>query len=208
MNEKIRVVAYIRVSTEQQSTDKNINDILRFVHDKDLNQLGKLEIVEEKISGSVHWKERKIFDVVNELKAGDYLIIPEISRLSRKSYEIFEILSILLQKKINVFALKENWQLDDSLQSQILAFAFSLSATIEKKLLQDRTREALKARKLAGVKLGRPIGSGKSKLDEFKIEIESMIKNGVTQSFIAKKYGLSAQAVYNWTRKNIIQIKN
>lgn len=208
MNEKIRVVAYIRVSTEQQSTDKNINDILRFVHDKDLNQFGKLEIIEEKISGSVHWKERKIFDVVNELKAGDYLIIPEISRLSRKSYEIFEILSILLQKKINVFALKENWQLDDSLQSQILAFAFSLSATIEKKLLQDRTREALKARKAAGVKLGRPVGSGKSKLDEFKIEIESMIKNGVTQAFIAKKYGLSAQAVYNWTRKNKLLIKN
>jgi len=201
MNEKYRVVTYIRVSTESQSTDKNINDILRFAHDK---QLGQVEIIEEKISGSVNWKNRKIYQIVQELQAGDYLLLPEISRLSRKSYEIFEILSILLQKKVNVFAIKENWELNDSLQSTIMAFAFGLSASIEKKLLQDRTREALRSRAAAGVKLGRPVGSGKSKLDDFRIEIESMLKNGVTQQFVAKKYGLSGQAVYNWTRKNKI----
>jgi DNA invertase Pin-like site-specific DNA recombinase len=198
MNEK-RVVAYLRVSTELQSTDKNINEILRFAHDK---KLGDVEIISEIISGSCHWKKRKIFQIIQELQAGDYLLLPEISRLSRKSYEIFEMLSILLQHKVNVFALKEKWELDDSLQSQIMAFAFGLSASISLKLLQERTREALQARKAAGVKLGRPVGSGKSKLDEYKLEIESMIKNGVSQQFVAKKYGVSGQAVYNWTKKN------
>jgi DNA invertase Pin-like site-specific DNA recombinase len=201
MNEKRRTIAYIRVSTTIQNTDKNINDILRFAHDK---KLGEVEIIEEIKSGSVHWKDRKIYQIVKELNAGDCLLIPEISRLSRRSYEIFEILSILLKNQILVYALKENWQLDDSIQSQILAFAFGLSASIEKKLLQDRTREALQARKLAGVKLGRPKGSGKSKLDEYKIEIESMLKNGVSQRYIAKKYNLTDQAVYNWTKKHLI----
>lgn len=201
MNEKRRTIAYIRVSTTIQNTDKNINDILRFAHDK---KLGEVEIIEEIKSGSVHWKDRKIYQIVQELNAGDCLLIPEISRLSRRSYEIFEILSILLKNQIFVYAIKENWQLDDSIQSQILAFAFGLSASIEKKLLQDRTREALQARKLAGVKLGRPKGSGKSKLDEYKIEIESMLKNGVSQRFIAKKYNLTDQAVYNWTKKHLI----
>jgi DNA invertase Pin-like site-specific DNA recombinase len=201
MNEKRRTIAYIRVSTTLQNTDKNINDILRFAHDK---KLGEVEIIEEIKSGSVHWKDRKIYQIVQELNAGDCLLIPEISRLSRRSYEIFEILSILLKNQIFVYAIKENWQLDDSIQSQILAFAFGLSASIEKKLLQDRTREALQARKLAGVKLGRPKGSGKSKLDEFKIEIESMLKNGVSQRYIAKKYNLTDQAVYNWTKKHLI----
>ncbi|MCX6152770.1 MAG: recombinase family protein [Candidatus Kapabacteria bacterium] len=200
MNNKNKVVSYLRCSTQEQNNEKNIAEILRFANDK---KLGNVEFIEEKISGSVHWKDRKIFNVVQELQAGDCLIISEISRISRRSYEIFEILSILLNKQIVVYSIKENWQLDDSLQSQIMAFAFGLSATIEKKLLQERTREALRARKAAGVKLGRKPGTGSSKLDKYRVEIESMIKNGVTKQFIAKKYGISGQGVYNWCKKNI-----
>ena len=200
MNEKIKVISYLRCSTQEQNNEKNINDVLRFAHEK---KLGNVEFIEEIISGSVHWKDRKISQIVQELKTGDCLIISEISRLSRRSYEIFEILSILLKKQIVVYSIKENWQLDDSLQSQIMAFAFSLSATIEKKLLQERTKEALRARKAAGVKLGRPVGSGSSKLDNYKLEIESMISMGVTKQHISKKYGISGQAVYNWCKKNI-----
>src|SRR5271165_3420732 len=96
-----------------------------------------------------------------------------------------EILSIALQKGLNVYALKGNWQLDNSIQSKIMAMAFSMAAEIERELISQRTREALAAKKKMGMKLGRPRGIGKSKLDQYRPEIEALLANGSTQKFIA-----------------------
>ena len=73
-----------------------------------------------------------------------------------------EILSIASRKQINIYAVKGNWQLDQSIQSKIMAMAFAMAAEIERDLISKRTKEALAARKRAGVKLGRPKGSGKA----------------------------------------------
>jgi DNA invertase Pin-like site-specific DNA recombinase len=61
-----------------------------------------------------------------------------------------EILSVASQKQIKVYAVKGAWQLDNSIQSRILAMAFSMAAEIERDLISQRTREALAARKKAG----------------------------------------------------------
>lgn len=75
--------------------------------------------------------------------------------------------------KINIYAVKGNWQLDQSIQSKILAMAFAMAAEIERDLISQRTKEALVAKKKAGIKLGRPIGGGSSKLDKHRTEIEA-----------------------------------
>ena len=82
--------------------------------------------------------------------------------------------------------------------------AFSMAAEIEHDLISQRTKEALRARKARGMKLGRPKGPGKSKLDQFRPEIEALLANGSTQRFIANRYGSTEANLCNWMKKREI----
>ncbi|KPA17354.1 resolvase domain-containing protein [Candidatus Magnetomorum sp. HK-1] len=197
-----KTIAYLRVSTIDQDIEKNKAEILKLANDK---KLGQVEFIEEKISGKISWKKRKIADILNSLKLGDNLIVSELSRLGRSMLECMEILSIASQKEINIYAIKGNWQLDNSIQSKIIAMAFSMAAEIERDLISKRTKEALTAKKLAGVKLGRPKGIGKSKLDQYRTEIEALLKNGSTQKFIARKYGTTETNLHHYLKKHNIK---
>jgi DNA invertase Pin-like site-specific DNA recombinase len=113
-----------------------------------------------------------------------------------------EILSIATQKGLKVFAVKGNWQLDSTIQSKIVAMAFSMAAEIERDLISQRTKEALAARRKAGVRLGRPRGVGKSKLDAFRAEITALLANGSPQKFIALRYHTSEANLSRWMKKH------
>jgi DNA invertase Pin-like site-specific DNA recombinase len=196
---RMETIGYLRVSTNEQDLDKNKADILHLANDKNL---GKVHWEEEKISGRVHWKKRKISDVIERLRPGDNLIVSELSRLGRSMLECMEILSIALHKGIHIHAIKGNWQLDNSIQSKIVAMAFSMATEIERELISQRTREALRTKILNGVKLGRPKGPGKSKLDQYRPEIEALLANGSAQKFIAKRYRTSESNLLRWIRKH------
>lgn len=199
MGKARKVIAYLRVSTIDQDTEKNQSDILKFANNR---AFGTVNFVEEKVSGKVSWKKRKIKDVIDNLKSGDKLIVPELSRLGRSALEIFEILAVTKEKGIAVYDVKNEIELNDSIHSQILAFAFGIAAQIERDLISKRTIEALAARKAKGVRLGRPKGPGKSKLDPYREEIVAFLKTGSTQKYIAKKYGISQPTLHNWIIKN------
>ena len=201
---KPKTIAYLRVSTIDQDTEKNKNEILRLANDKDF---GKVVFIEEKASGKKSWKERKIKQVIDDLSEGDRLIVPELSRLGRSMLEIMEMLSIARQKGIYIYAVKGGWELNGSIQSKVMAMAFSIAAEIERDLISKRTKEALKARKAQGIKLGRPRGPGKSKLDEHRDEIIALLKNGSTKKYVAKRYGTSPPNLHNWLKKNKIDAK-
>ena len=89
------------------------------------------------------------------------MIVPELSRLGRSMLEIMEILSIAKDKGIYIYSVKGNWHLDGSIQSKIIGIVFAMAAEIERELIIQRTKEALRSRKAAGVRLGRPKGPGK-----------------------------------------------
>jgi DNA invertase Pin-like site-specific DNA recombinase len=146
--------------------------------------------------------------VIDRLDKKDRLIVPEFSRLGRSMLEIMEMLSILEDKEVNVYAVKGGWKLNGSLQSKVMAMAFSIASEIERDLISKRTKEALKARKVAGLKLGRPRGVGKSKLDEFKEEIIALLRNGSSKKFVAERYGSSQVNLYNWIRKNNLNVNS
>ncbi len=198
----MKTIGYLRVSSLDQDIEKNKAEILHLANEKNL---GRVEWIEEKISAKKGWKTRKIAQVVEDLKAKDNLIISELSRLGRNSLEIMEILSISLDKEVNVYAIKGNWNLDNSLQSKIIAFSFAIAAEIERDLISARTKEALRARKKAGVRLGRPNGPGKSKLDEFRPEIEALYANGSTQKFIAGRYNTTPGNLHAFLKKHDIK---
>ncbi len=152
----------------------------------------------------VSWKERKIKGIIDELADGDRLIVPELSRLGRSMLEIMEMLSIAKQKRIYIFAVKGGWELNGSIQSKVMAMAFSIAAEIERDLISKRTKEALRARKAMGVVLGRPKGPGKSKLDKYREEIIALLKNGSTKKFVAERYSTTPPNLHNWLKKNRI----
>ena len=87
----MKTTAYLRISTVDQDIEKNKADILKLVNEK---QLGNVEFVEEKISGTVSWKKRKIYSIINNTKSGDVIIVSELSRLGRSMLEIMEILCV------------------------------------------------------------------------------------------------------------------
>ncbi len=202
-----KAVGYLRVSTGEQELDKNKADILRLANDLDL---GKVHFVEEKISGKISWRKRKVAEILDDLTDGDALIVSELSRLGRSMLECMEILSLALQKEVSVYSVKGNWKLDNSIQSKIIAMAFSMAAEIERDLISQRTKEALRYKKEQGIKLGRPRGAGKSKLDAFRPEIEALLANGSTQKYIAQRYKATEATVSNWIKKNKLkpQTKN
>lgn len=204
MPEKLRnmtepgAFSYLRVSTDGQDTEKNKNQVRAYA-----NKMGfpKVEFLEEKISGRIPWKERKVKDLIDNLQKGDKLILPEISRLGRSSLEIMEMLSRLKNKEVDVYDIKNNWELNGSLQSEVMAFCFSIAARIERDLLIQRTSEGRKAAMARGVKFGRPKGPGSSKLDKYKEEIIALLKTGSRQNYIAKKFNTTPANLCLWLKK-------
>jgi len=194
-----RNIAYLRVSTLEQDLEKNKSEILHLANEK---SLGKVEFEQEKISGRIHWRQRKIGEIIENLQKGDTILLNEFSRLGRSMLECMEIISIATQKGIKIYTVKGNWQLDGSIQSKVMAMVFSMVSEIERDLISKRTKEALQTKRANGIKLGRPNGPGKSKLDSHKIEIEALLKNGSTKKFIAKRYNSTPANLHNWLKKN------
>jgi DNA invertase Pin-like site-specific DNA recombinase len=196
-----KVIGYLRVSTFSQELEKNKADILALANDKNL---GQVTFVEEIVSGKVSWRDRKLAEVLNTLKAGDSIIVSELSRLGRSMLEVMEILSIATNKQLNIFSVKGAWNLDGTIQSKIVAVVFSMAAEIERDLISSRTKEALRHRKASGLPMGRPVGSGSSKLDKYRPEIEALLGSGSSQRFIAERYSTTPENLSVWLRKNKI----
>ena len=157
------IYGYIRVSTKEQDTDKQKFEIFNYAHYKGLKAD---EIVEETISSRRSYKNRLLGQLIGKVKKDDIVITTELSRFGRSLMEVMEILNQLMQKEVKVYVTKGNMEICENIQSKVLAFAFSLSAEIERELISSRTKEALAKVKADGKRLGRPEGSlSKSKLD-------------------------------------------
>jgi DNA invertase Pin-like site-specific DNA recombinase len=193
-----RTVGYLRVSTTDQDLDKFRAAVLMFANNHDF---GKVDFVEEKVSGMKSWKKRKLAEVVESLNAGDRLIVPELSRLGRSLVEVLEVLNILTAKDVAVYSVKEGFKLNGSdLQSKIVRTMLALFGEIEHDLIVARTKEGLAAAKEKGSRLGRPKGPGKSKLDPHREEIVALLKIGSRRNYIAKKYGTSEVNLHFWLK--------
>ena len=198
-----KTIGYLRVSTADQDVEKNKFDILKLANDK---KLGNVDWVEEKVSGTKDWRKRKLGEVLETLKAGDTIIVSELSRLGRSTLQILEIMKVAREKDVAVHAVKGGWSLNGSMESKIVLTMLAMMAEIERDLISERTKEGLRAVRAKGVKLGRPKGPGRSKLDASREEILALLNNGATKAFVARRYGTSQPNLYNWLNKNNIKI--
>lgn len=147
---------YIRVSTDKQTVENQRFEIERFCTVQSLSIDGWIE---ETISGTRNYDKRKLGQLLGRVQAGDLIVCSELSRLGRSLFMIMEILSLCMQRECKVWTIKDGYRLGDDIQSKVLAFAFGLSAEIERNLISQRTKEALDRKRAEGVHLGRPKGA-------------------------------------------------
>lgn len=185
-NYKPIVYGYIRVSTDLQTVENQRFEINNYCTKHGL-KIDKW--IEETISGTKDYKKRLLGKCLLKMNKGDEIICSELSRLGRNLLMIMEILNKLLEKGCIVQTIKDNYRLGDDIQSKVLAFAFDLSAEIERNLISQRTKEALKRLKAEGKVLGRPKGRKTTHpILEGKLEyIESKEALNWSHNKIAKK---------------------
>ena len=194
----MKTVGYLRVSTDLQDVDNQRLEVLQLANSRGL---GSVEFVEEIVSGRKSWRDRELARVLGDLGKGDVLIVAELSRLGRSMLEIMEILSIATRGGVVIYAVKGEWVLDGSLQSKVVALAFAMAAEIERSLISQRTKAALATKRAQGVRLGRPPGPGKSKLDEHRDKIIELLALGIKRNSLAKQLHTTPGNLRNWLRK-------
>lgn len=184
-----KIYAYLRVSCNTQCLFHQRFEVENFTHQEGIKIN---EWVQEKISSRKPLCKRELWKLLEKLDDGDILIATEISRLGRSILEVMRILEMCLNKNCQVWTLKENYRLGNDLQSKILAFAFGVSAEIERSLISQRTKASLASIKAQGKKLGRPFSaqSKKLKLSKNTKKVRELLDLGVTQYKIAKILGV------------------
>lgn len=194
------VYGYIRVSTDTQTVENQKFEIERYAKK---NGYKINAFINETISGTKEYTKRKLGNLLRHLKEGDILIASELSRLGRSLYMIMEILHICMTKKVKVITIKDNFVLGDDIESKVLAFAFGLSAEIERKLISERTKEALLRLKNEGKSLGRPKGSKnkKYKLEGEEENILRYLEKGRSKAWISRKYKVHVNTLNNYLKK-------
>ncbi len=191
------IYGYIRVSTDEQTIENQIFEINKFC---DLNNIKIDKWKQETISSRTELDKRKLGKLLKHLKEGDILIASELSRLGRNLLQVMSILHFCMNKSVQVWTIKDNYRLGTDIQSKVLAFAFGLSAEIERDLISQRTKEALGRLKSEGQALGRPKGSvNKTRsLKRKEKEIKSLLEKKVPKSQIAKKMGVTRTTLYSF----------
>lgn len=195
------VYGYIRVSTDKQDCENQKLGIdakarvLGITIDKYVEDAG--------ISGVKSPNERALGGVLRKLQRGDIIICSEISRLGRKLFMIMGILEHCMKVGAKVYTVKDNYELGDNIQSKVLAFAFALSAEIERDLISQRTKEAMARRRACGLYIGRKPGARNlhHKLDGKEDIIKSMLSHGYSRRQIAKKLKVSPTTINTFLNK-------
>ena len=183
------IYGYIRVSTDKQTTENQRFEIKEFAIK---NELVIDKWIMETISSTQELDKRKLGKLLKKLKAGDILVASELSRLGRNLLQVMSILHHCMESEVQVWTIKDNYRLGADIQSKVLAFAFGLSAEIERNLISQRTKEALLRLKSEGRVLGRPRGrkNDKLKLTGKEDKIVAMRREKISKSQIARILGV------------------
>lgn len=200
-----RVFAYLRVSTDSQEFASQKAGVVDYVTARNLDPI---HFVEEKVSGSVPASERTLGkELLPSLKAGDLLVVSEISRLGRSLVDILGTLKALTEKAVQVHIVKSGYVLDGSINSKIITTVLGLAAEIERDLLRQRVKEGQARARAAGKKLGRPKTEVHySKLDKHAEVIKTYASRGMSKLNLARALDCDWTTMNRWLERHNVKI--
>lgn len=193
--------AYLRVSTDRQDVANQKLGVMEYANAHGLTPVKLIE--DSSASGRMDWRKRSVGEMIEKAKAGDVLIVSEVSRLARSTLQVLEIMQEAGRRRVSVHIVKNNMVLDGSMAAKITVTVLGLAAEIEREFISARTKEGLARRKKEGQVLGRPKGSKsrKTKLDGKSDDIKKWLTLGVNKRSIAKLAGVSPPTLYEWLKR-------
>ena len=199
LEKKVMIYGYIRVSSDKQTVESQRFEINNFCKKENIVIN---DWIEETISGTKNYTKRQLGNLLKKVHKDDIIICSELSRLGRNLFMIMEILNICMTKECRVWTIIDNYRLGDDIQSKVLAFAFGLSAEIERNLISQRTKEALARLKSEGKSIGRSIGKRNNTLNvvcrarhEY---IKKQLNKGMSIPQIAKRIKVARGTLYRY----------
>jgi len=182
-----------------------VSRICRIPEPPTRNHLQPIQFIEEQCSGKVPVAQRRLGkEVLPALKAGDVIIVGEISRLGRSQRDVLEVLHRLAEKGVTVRIVKRDIAIDQSFPSKVYVSMLSLMAEIERDLISARTKEGLQRARSNGVKLGRPPGlAPRSKLDAKGADIKALASKGVGPMNLARVFDVNYGTMKKWLPESL-----
>lgn len=189
------IYGYLRVSSDEQDVNSQKQGVEQFAKDRNWN-IDKY-ITDEGVSGGKDPDKRNLGPLLQLLNKDDVIISSEISRLGRDLYMVMDILHYCMEKGCIIYTVKDKFVLGDDIQSKVLAFAFGLSAEIERQMIRQRTKEGLRLRMKLGILVGRPIGrlSENVKLDAVKDKVIEQYNWGVPLRRLAQNFNVDRNTI-------------
>lgn len=185
---------YTRVSTVNQSTKNQRNEIFEYAHK---NNMLLDKIIDVEISSSKNKKERLIDETLNQLHRGDVLIVTKLDRLGRSTIEVLQIIEDIKNKGIILHLIQDGIIVNGNASSatnQMMLTLLTGFAQMEKSFISERTKSALAQRKAQGIKLGRKKGAiVKSKYDLYLDTIKELLSKEVSIASISKIIGIGTR---------------
>ena len=197
------IYGYLRVSSDEQDVNSQKQGVVKFAEEHNM-PIDKF-ITDEGVSGGKDPDKRNLGPLLKLINEGDVIICSEISRLGRDLYMVMDILHFCMERKAVIYTVKDKFVLGDDIQSKVLAFAFGLSAEIERQMIRQRTKEGLRLRVKMGVLVGRPIGIPTEeplKLDEKPTALLiEQYKWGVPERRLAENFNVDRNTIARWLHR-------
>ena len=200
------IYGYIRTSTDKQNNETQQYEIEQFAKN---NNIKIDKWIEETISSKKDLEERKLGKLLKKIKQDDIIIASELSRLGRNLLQVMSILHHCMNIGCQVWTIKDNYRLGTDIQSKVLAFAFGLSAEIERTMISQRTKRCLDRLRAEGKHIGRTKGSKNksTKLSGKTDLIKTLLSQNISKTQIAKMLKVNYTTLYRFIKtKNITEI--
>ena len=194
------IYGYVRTSTDKQNNENQHYEIEQFAEN---NNITIDKWVQETISSRKSLDERKLGKLLKKIKQDDIIIASELSRLGRNLLQVMSILHHCMDVGCQVWTIKDNYRLGTDIQSKVLAFAFGLSAEIERSMISQRTKRCLDRLRAEGKHIGRTKGSKNksTKLSGKDALIKRLLSQNIQKKQIAKMLKVDYSTLYKFIKK-------
>jgi len=171
-------IGYIRVSTVDQNSDRQLDGI----------PLDK--IFEEKVSAK-NTERPKLNEMLGQIRQGDAIFVHDISRLARNIEDLHRLVRHILEKGCSIHFVKENLHFDGERTDPTQELLLSMLGAVyqfERSIILERQREGISKAKERGAYKGRPQSINRTC-------VANMLLKGVSMRKIAQEMSISLSSV-------------